>query len=234
MKTLNFIFTPQEQKELLTKLVLCSFMAVGIYCNSKDFNSNSNPSTNGVNLTNVYNNQYSDFDKTKMPTNSRSVEKMISILRPELPIEYRAQVAELISDALQGTSLNPQIMVSIIDVESLFNQSAVSSTGDLSIAQINPNVWNKEFLRLNLEPLDVERLKVDHAYSLQKMVLILTHLKNKYAKNDRRWYARYHSHSKKYKRIYLSKLDQRMRLLEVKKRHFLLQDDVPNKLIALQ
>lgn len=234
MKTLNFIFTPQEQKELLTKLVLCSFMAVGIYYNSKDFNSDSSLSTNGVNLTNVYNNQYSDFDKAKMPTNSQTVLKMISVLRPELPIEYRAQVAELISDALQGTSLNPQIIVSIIDIESLFNQSAVSSTGDLSIAQINPNVWNKEFQRLNLEALDIERLKVDHAYSLQKMVLILTHLKNRYGKNDRRWYARYHSHSKKYKRIYLSKLDQRMRLLEVKKRHFLLQDDVPNKLIALQ
>lgn len=234
MKTLNFIFTPQEQKELLTKLVLCSFMAVGIYYNSKDFNSNSTPSTNGVNLTNVYNNQYSDFDQVKMPTNSRSILKMISVLRPELPIEYRAQVAELISDALQGTSLNPQIIVSIIDIESVFNQSAVSPTGDLSIAQINPHVWNKEFQRLNLEPLDIERLKVDHAYSLQKMVLILTHLKNRYAKNDRRWYARYHSHSKKYKRIYLSKLNLRMRLLEVKKRHFLLQDDVPNKLIALQ
>lgn len=104
--------------------------------------------------------------------------------------------------------------MAIIDTESSFNHEAVSSTGDLSLAQVNVNVWNKEFIRLNLAPIDTEKLKVDKTYALDVMGRILNILKSRYGKQDRRWYARYHSKTKKYKRNYLQKLESRMRLLE--------------------
>jgi hypothetical protein len=49
------------------------------------------------------------------------------------------------------------------------------------------------------------------------MAQILQILKNRYEKKDRRWYARYHSKTKKHKREYLSKLELRLKLLEKSK-----------------
>lgn len=212
MKTLNLIFNQNQPKELMTKVALCTFLSIGSYYQYQKVESKY--SKGSFQLENIYNNQYGEYDKVQVSGSAPSIQHMISILRPELTLEFKENLAEKISMALQGTKIPPQVVVSIIDTESLFDQSVVSSTGDLSLAQINPLIWNKEFIRRGLEPMDVERLKSDHDYSLAKMVQILTLLKNRYEKLDRRWYARYHSQSKKFKRIYLAKLELRMRLLE--------------------
>jgi hypothetical protein len=216
MKTINHFLSKDENKKLVFQAALITFIIGGAAIRSVNFQLSDDKK---IDLEAVYNDQYSDFDKVHIPHHSYKIGLMIKTLRPELSEENVASKAELLAKVFQGTKINPQIAVTIIDTESVFNQRAVSSTGDLSLAQINPQVWSKEFERLNLEPLDVERLKVDEEYSLTQMAIILEILKKRHAKTDRRWYARYHSHSKKYKRIYLAKLDQRMKILEKAKVH---------------
>ena len=211
MKTINHFLSKDENKKLVFQAALITFIFGGVVIRGL---SEQYKGERKIALKAVYNDQYSDYDKVHIPHNPKKIGLMIKTLRPELSEENVIRTADLLAKAFQGTRINPQIAVTIIDTESVFNQSAVSSTGDLSLAQINPQVWSKEFERMNLEPLDIERLKVDEEYSLTQMAIILDILKKRYAKTDRRWYARYHSHSKKYKRLYLSKLDQRMKKLE--------------------
>ncbi len=211
MKTINNFLVNDENKKLVFQAALITFIVGGIAIKGL---RDSYQGDKKIVLKAIYNDQYSDFDKVQIPHHSQKIGLMIKTLRPELSEESVVKTAELLAKTFQGKKITPQIVVAIIDTESVFNQSAVSSTGDLSLAQINPQVWSKEFERLNLEPLDVERLKVDEEYSLSQMAIILDLLKKRYGKKDRRWYARYHSHSKKYKRLYLAKLDQRMKILE--------------------
>ena len=53
----------------------------------------------------------------------------------------------------------------------------------------------------------------DQSYAMEKMAQILSILKNRHAKKDRRWYARYHSNTSKYKLNYLRKIEVRMKML---------------------
>ena len=152
-----------------------------------------------------------DFDQAKIPPRTTNIAKMITALRPKFNKHKKYQLASKIQKVSKEYKLEPQIIVAIIDAESEFDQYKVSETGDLSLAQINPEIWNEEFKRLNLEELDVERLKTDTDYSLKMMGKILSHLKKNYGEKDKKWYARYHSKNKKYKEIYLSKLNHRLK-----------------------
>lgn len=152
-----------------------------------------------------------DFDQVKIPPRTTNIAKMISALKPKFNKQKKYLLANKIQKVSKEFKLEPQIIVAIIDAESEFDQSKVSETGDLSLAQINPDVWNEEFKRLNLEELDVERLKTDAEYSLKMMGKILSHLKKNYGHKDKKWYGRYHSKNKKYKDIYLSKLNHRLK-----------------------
>jgi len=210
MKTIIINLTKRKDKELIFKVALLSTLAVGV--------SLQRPKTimkaEAIKIDSVYNDNYGDFDRENIPNKSLVIAKMISALKPRLSSLERQEVAEKIQLALKKHKIAPQIVVAIIDTESNFQQDLVSSTGDLSMAQVNVEVWNKEFERMNLELIDVERVKTDEVYSLEKMAQILEILKNRYEKKDRRWYARYHSKTKKHKRVYLAKLESRMRLLE--------------------
>jgi len=154
---------------------------------------------------------HEEFDQVKIPPRTTNIAKMITALRPKFSKQKKYQLASKIQKISKEYKLEPQIIVAIIDAESEFDQNKISDTGDLSLAQINPDVWNEEFKRLNLEELDIERLKTDTDYSLKMMGKILSHLKKNYGHKDRKWYARYHSKNKKYKEIYLSKLNHRLK-----------------------
>jgi hypothetical protein len=45
------------------------------------------------------------------------------------------------------------------------------------------------------------------------MAEILTILKVRHGKNDSKWFARYHSQTKKYKNMYSIKVEKRMRMI---------------------
>ncbi|MFA6238351.1 MAG: transglycosylase SLT domain-containing protein [Bacteriovorax sp.] len=154
-----------------------------------------------------------NFDKESIPNESFVIANMISVVQPELIESDRNKIAVQISNALKKFKVEPQIMVAIIDTESDFKADKVSSTGDLSLAQINVDVWNKEFKRMKLKTMRKEKIIIDQQYALMKMAEILSIIKKRHAKKDRRWYARYHSNTHNHKKDYLQKLEIRMRML---------------------
>ena len=157
--------------------------------------------------------KYENFDRKPISKESFVIANMIAVVQPELQEKERNKVASQISIASKKFKIEPQIIVAIIDTESNFHADKVSSTGDVSVAQINVEVWNKEFIRMKKPPMIKGRIKMDQEYALMKMVEILNIIKTRYGKKDRRWYARYHSNTNKYKKDYLHKLEIRMKLL---------------------
>jgi hypothetical protein len=134
------------------------------------------------------------------------------ILSPYIKGEHKDTAMEKIAQAIYNTSKTQKIdyllFLSIMKVETTtFDQSKVSETGDISIAQIKPEVWEKEFIRLKRKPLDKKRLKKDSAYAIDRMGEILHIIQSRH-KDDPYWYARYHSGTPKHKMAYSSKVQQ--------------------------
>ena len=141
-----------------------------------------------------------NFDKFYIPNEAPLISHMISIVQPELDINSRNKIANDIYHAIKKYKVEPQIIVALIDTESNFTYNKISSTGDLSLGQINVEVWNTEFKRLK-QPLIIKEnlITIDQSYAMETMARILSILKSRHSKKDRRWYARYHSNTKKYK-----------------------------------
>lgn len=137
-----------------------------------------------------------------------AVENKIEVLAPHLGAKAKRRIAALVSAESLRTGISAAIMLAILKTESDFNQTAVSSTNDLSIAQINPRVWGKgdRFFKITKKHLNVARLKRDDAYAIYCMSEILRFLKAKHSKNDKWWFARYHSANPVYKEPYKRKL----------------------------
>jgi hypothetical protein len=157
--------------------------------------------------------RFENFDRQPFPNEAFVIANMIAVVQPELDEEERDIIASQISIAIKKYNIEPQIMVAIIDTESNFNAGKISSTGDLSVAQINVEVWNKEFRRMKMPLMDKEKVKRDQEYALSKMAEILSIIKSRNEKNDRRWYARYHSNTIRHKSDYLHKLEIRLKML---------------------
>ena len=152
-------------------------------------------------------------DETPQQVNMLSESDMIhaieDIISPYVKDKKKvAKIAKSIHEASQERQVDYLLFLSIMKVETTtFNQDAVSSSGDLSIAQIKPEVWQDEFARLGKEPLDVARLKKDPSYAIDRMGEILE-LQNKYKEKDPYWYARYHSKTPSRKIKYAKKVQQ--------------------------
>lgn len=200
----------QNEKELFFKILLVSSLVIGV-CSRGHLTNEKIPA---IKLTQETFDSFGDFDKVHVPNKPSVIAQMITVLKPEFSMEQSHFVANKIHQAFLKYKIEPQIVVAIIDTESNFNHDLVSSTGDLSLAQVNVEVWNKEFSRMKLNLIEADKLKADQAYSLEVMAQILNILKTRYGKADRRWYARYHSKTKKHKKVYLTKLESRMKLLE--------------------
>jgi len=118
------------------------------------------------------------------------------------------KIANSIYQASKGRKVDYLLFLSIMKVETTtFDQNKVSSTGDISIAQIKPEVWGPEFERLKKAPLDVNRLKQDAAYAIDRMGEILE-IQNKQKGKDPFWYARYHSKTSDLKLNYARKVQK--------------------------
>jgi hypothetical protein len=142
---------------------------------------------------------------------TKVISKMIKAVQPQMSLKKRNQIALKLYKASRKFSVDPKIMVAIISTESSFRNNVVSSTGDISLAQINTVVWDKEFARLGLGKIDIKLLKKDETYALNKMGKILSILKKRHAKKDNQWYARYHSKTKVHKDRYSNQVETRLR-----------------------
>jgi len=158
--------------------------------------------------------RYQNFTNKQFPKQSFLIANMIAVVQPEMNEEKRDEMAAMIAKISRKYNIKPEIFVSIIDTESNFKMDMVSSTGDLSLAQINVDVWNKEFSRMGLPVIDRERVVSDLEYSLSFMAEILSVLKERFAETDPVWFARYHSNTPKYKNDYYQKLSFRMELIQ--------------------
>ena len=145
--------------------------------------------------------------------NTSVIAEMIKVVQPKMNEKKRKQVSLALYQAAKKYSVDPKIMVAIISTESDFNNAAVSVSGDLSLAQINTKVWNAEFTRLGLAQINTKLLKKDEAYALNKMGKILSILKTRHAKKDSKWYAIYHSRTKKFKNAYDGKVQNKLRMI---------------------
>lgn len=158
--------------------------------------------------------KFGNFDKVYIPNEAPLISQMISIVQPELDLNTRNKIANDIHHAIKKYKVEPQIIVSLIDTESNFQYNKVSTTGDLSLGQVNVDVWNLEFKRMKLPLINKELLVLeDQGYAMEKMAQILSILKSRHSKKDRRWYARYHSNTSKFKTDYLRKIEIRMKML---------------------
>ncbi|MDO9182702.1 MAG: transglycosylase SLT domain-containing protein [Bacteriovorax sp.] len=210
MKTLTSKYVSLNDKELFYKMMLISTIMIGV-CTTVKFQDTK---LKYIQIANFDNDEFGNFDQVHIPNDEVVITKMISVLKPKFSHAKSSNVAKKIYRAFIKYKIEPQIIVAILDTESSFNHDLVSSSGDLSMAQVNVPIWNKEFTRMNLNLIEESKLKSDQSYSLEVMAQILQILKTRYSKKDRRWYARYHSHIKKHKGEYLSKLDARLKLLE--------------------
>lgn len=161
--------------------------------------------------------KYEDFDQRAYPNEAFIIANMIAVVQPELRSKERDTIAEYISIASKKFNIEPQIIVSIIDTESNFKADVVSNTGDYSLAQINVNMWNREFTRMKMPLMSQEHIESDTRYAITKMAEILSIIKKRHEKRDPKWYARYHSNTGKYKNDYISKLQMRMKMLATSK-----------------
>jgi hypothetical protein len=134
------------------------------------------------------------------------IERAILTLNPSIQKNKARRLSAIVAINSVKYKIDPRIILSVLNVESAFNQSAVSETNDISIAQINLNVWTPAFFKEKTgKGLDVKRLKKDEAYAISRMCLILKYYKQKFP-NDKFWYARYHSSTPKFKSAYISRL----------------------------
>lgn len=145
--------------------------------------------------------------------NTMVISKMIKVVQPQMNEKKRNKIALALYQSSKKYAVDPKLMVAIISTESDFNNAAVSVSGDLSLAQINTKVWNAEFNRLGLGQIDIKLLKKDEAYALNKMGKILSILKARHAKKDSKWYATYHSRTKKFKNAYDGKVQNKLRMI---------------------
>lgn len=159
----------------------------------------------------------SNFDQKSIPLEEKRIARMIEIVQPEIDNQFKFTVAGNIVKSAKKYQIQPQIFIALIDTESNFEPATVSSTGDLSIAQVNVEIWNKEFERLKMDKIVPLKLKENNQeYAIMMMGKILNLIKSKYQAKDRRWYARYHSNTTRYKLEYLKRIEVRMKMLDEK------------------
>lgn len=148
-------------------------------------------------LSQFLTNLYISSSLTFSPVTSTPVEVMIKQINPQ-GVRYAA----IINKVAKKYNLPPEIMISIISVESSFRNNKVSKTGDIGLAQVNPSVWSKEFKRRKI-PFHPEKL-TDPAYNIETMGKILSIIRN--TPNDPIWYALYHSGTEINKIFYAHKV----------------------------
>jgi soluble lytic murein transglycosylase-like protein len=147
----------------------------------------------------------------------QSLESVILTFNPKISKDYAKKLAKIAKENAVKHNLDPHLILSILNTESSFNQRAISSTNDISIAQINTSVWTPEyFKKVTGESINQSKLLKDEAYAVSRMCLILKHYKKRYPK-DKNWFARYHSGTPVHKERYSNKVKNSLRCKGIKR-----------------
>lgn len=137
------------------------------------------------------------------------IQMALKRLSPELPHNKINSLSRLIYSAGERFLIDYRIFILILFVESKFKQNAKSHTGDFSIAQINLSEWKKPTNRKRLTQTGhyLDKAVIHESYAIEIMAEILHLNYQERGKYDEKWYATYHSKTKKYKQAYLKQLD---------------------------
>lgn len=151
------------------------------------------------------------FTKNEVITKNHALlSKMIREIQPNLSEKKAYTLAKKIYTHSSNFNLDPKILIAILYIESNFRNNVTSKTGDYSMAQINVDIWNREFTRLGMSKLDKHLLKYNENYVIYKMAKILSILDQRKLKHDKNWYANYHSMTPKLKNIYAKKINSKI------------------------
>lgn len=112
----------------------------------------------GLNLEDVGEESEEDFEELATIERNATIDKIKRLINSyyhrEVPNAYT--LAEKIYDASKEKTLDYHILLGIIKTESDFRQDAISSTGDVSLVQINYRIWSREFIRIKTHKLSQE------------------------------------------------------------------------------
>lgn len=108
-------------------------------------------------------------------------------------------VESLVAKHSKHFNLDKQLVMSIIKVESNFNNDAVSHTNDYGLMQINKNT-------AKVFGFSIPRIKKDKDYAIYCGTFYLSYLRSKYSHKDKYWWARYHSSTPAHKQKYVRRI----------------------------
>lgn len=129
------------------------------------------------------------------------------------------KIAQSIIKHTEDNHIDYKLLLSILKVESDFNQKTISKTMDYSLAQINYDIWVTEFKKEKNINLDKTKLKNDIDYSINMMTQIISILEKRHGQ-DPYWYARYHSSTPSRKLVYAGKIDNVLGSLKLEEHNF--------------
>lgn len=133
----------------------------------------------------------------------KSIYNSIVRLKPKIQFEEASNLSRIIYSASEEFNIDFKIICTILKIESFFLQDAVSSTNDISIAQISVNHWKND-KRLSKKGKDrLNYIAKDPTQAIYVQAEILKILKETHEKNDPRWFLRYHSSTKELKEKYM-------------------------------
>lgn len=133
----------------------------------------------------------------------KSIYNSIVKLKPSIKFDEAKNLSQIIYSASEEFGIDYKIICTIINIESLFIQEAISSTNDISLAQISVNHWKND-KRLSKKGKDrLKYISKDPTQAIYVQAEILKILKDTYEKDDPRWFLRYHSSTKSLKDKYM-------------------------------
>lgn len=146
----------------------------------------------------------------KEKTDQEKKDEVIQIINSFYPrkVNNVEKIASSIVKYSKRHKVDYRLMTAIIKKESDFKQSAVSTSGDISVSQIRVPTWKKQFANLKKRPLDEAKLKKDSDYAIDRMAEIMAYLKDTYEERDPYWYGRYHNWKPEFKTPYVDKVQE--------------------------
>ena len=147
------------------------------------------------------------------PFETQLIKDSIKILAPNTSEARRQKLAVAIHWSSQQYQIHPQVILAIIGVESDFRQ-ITNSHGDISLIQINFDIWDREFKRLGRKPLNKARLKRFPSYGIMRGTEILRIYKDRAHPLDPYWFTLYHSTTEKLRTRYLTKVKSKLSQIE--------------------
>lgn len=124
--------------------------------------------------------------------------ELAMVLLMSQPVQAKS-IDSIVEKYSKQFNLDKKLVTAIIKVETDGNNNLISSTNDYGIMQVNINTA-KHF------KFSIKRMKVDVDYSIYCGTFYLSYLREKHSRQDKTWWARYHSNTPEHKQKYIRRI----------------------------